>query len=567
MYLSLSVFEELLGGITMMSGQPVIILKEGTQRETGRSALHNNIAAALAIADAVRSTLGPYGMDKMLVDSLGDVTVTNDGATILKELEIEHPAAKMIVEVAKTQDSEVGDGTTTAVVLAGELLREAQELVDKNIHPTIVSTGYMGAKEAAEKILEGIAIETKGDSKYLQYVGLTSLSGKNVGGQNEFLADLAVKAVREVAEERDGRQYVDVKRIKVEKKHGASILSSELVQGVVIDKERVHPRMPELVDNAKIALITQALEIKKTEISSSIEVRDPMKLQQFLDEEEKEQRDMAEKLISAGANVVICEKGISDVVAYYLSKNKVYAVQRAKKSDMEALSKATGGRLVANLRDFSERDLGSAKKVEERKVAGDSMTFVTGCRNPKSVSVLLRGGTEHSVNDYERAFNDAVKSVAAAFEDGKVVAGGGSAEIEVAMRLRDQSTKVGGREQLAIIAFADALEHIPRVLAENAGKDPVDSMIELKSKHSGNREGAYFGVSADDGKIKDMTKAKVFEPLRVKRQAIASATEVACMILRIDDVVAAKKPEEKGGGSGGAGGMPGGMPPGMPTGM
>ena len=549
----------------MMSGQPVIILKEGTQRETGKTALHDNIKAALVIADAVRSTLGPYGMDKMLVDSLGEVTITNDGATILKELEVEHPAAKMIVEVAKTQDSEVGDGTTTAVVLAGELLKRAEELIDKNVHPTVITIGFTKAKEKAFEILDEIALELKkDDAKLLQQVAATSLTGKNIGGANSFIAELAVKSVKEVAEESDGQTKVDVKRIKVEKKHGGSVHDSELVQGVVLDKERAHPRMPERVEDARIALITQALEIKKTEISSSIEIRDPAKIQQFLDEEEREQREMAEKLVAAGANVVICEKGISDVVQYYLSKSHVYAVQRAKKSDMEALARATGGRLIANLRDLSKGDLGSAKLVEERKIAGDAMTFITGCKNPKSVTVLLRGGTEHAVNDYERAFNDAMRAAAIALEDGKIVTGGGSAEMEVALRLRDYCAKVGGREQLAVDAFAEAMEFIPRTLAENAGKDPVDTLIELKSKHGKKGEGVHYGVSADDGKIKDMLKEKVLEPLRVKKQAIASATEVASMILRIDDVVAAKRPEEKGKEmSGGSSGMPPGMPPGM----
>ncbi|MEM3851595.1 MAG: thermosome subunit beta [Methanomassiliicoccales archaeon] len=547
----------------MMSGQPVLILKEGSQRETGKTALHNNIKAATVIADAVRTTLGPYGMDKLLVDSLGDVTVTNDGATILKELEVEHPAAKMIVEVAKTQDSEVGDGTTTSVVLAGELLRRAEELVEKNVHPTVITSGYSKAAEKAREFLSQIAVNIDpSDKRMLANVAETALSGKNIGGANDYIADLAVRSVLAVAEDVNGEKRADIKRIKVEKKHGADVRSSELIEGVLIDKERAHPRMPELVEKAKVALITQALEIKKTEISSSIEIRDPTKIQAFMDEEEKEQKEMADRIIASGANVVICEKGISDVVQHYLARNGIYAVQRAKKSDMEALARATGGRLVANIRELSKSDLGEAGLVEERKVSSDAMTFVTKCRHPKSVSVLLRGGTEQSVNDYERAFNDAIHVVALVVEDGKVVPGGGAAEIEISMRLRKYSAEIGGREQLAVDAYATSLEYIPRTLAENAGKDPVDTLIDLKSRHS-KEAGRYDGISSDDGKIKDMVKAKVLEPLRVKRQAIASATEVASMILRIDDVVAAKRPtDEEKKGPGGQSGMPG-MPPGM----
>lgn len=548
-----------------MAGQPIIILKEGTERESGKSARQSNIAAAIAIADAVRSTLGPRGMDKMLVDSLGEVVVTNDGAKILKELEVEHPAAKMMVEVAKTQDNEVGDGTTTAVILAGELLKRAGELADKNVHPTVITAGYKLAEEKAFELLDKVAIDITADQTgLLKNVAETAISGKNVGGGNEYLAELSVKSVKMVAEKVGDGYSVDTDDIKIEKKHGASVSESEIVSGLVIDKERVHPRMPARVEDARIALITSALEIKKTEVSSSIQIKDPSLIQKFLDQEDETLREMADSIVAAGANVVICEKGISDTVQHYLAKAGIYAVQRAKKSDMEKLSRATGGKLVANIRDLGKSDLGKAKEVEQRKISNEEMTFITGCRNPKSVTVLLRGGTEHVVDELEAAFTDAMRVVAVAIEDGKVVAGGGSVETYISMRLRDYSSGVGGREQLAVEAFATALEYIPRTLAENSGLDPVDLLIELKSRHARAKGACYDGIAVEEGKIKDMLKAKVLEPIRVKRQAIASASEVANMILRIDDVIASKK-----GAGGSPGGMPpGGMPPGgMPPGM
>ncbi len=551
----------------MMAGQPIIILREGTERESGKSARQSNIAAAIAIADAVRSTLGPRGMDKMLVDSLGEVVVTNDGATILKELEVEHPAAKMLVEVAKTQDNEVGDGTTTAVILAGELLKRAGELADKNVHPTVITLGYKIAEDKAFKLLDEFAISVKPDDvQMLKNVAATAISGKNVGGGNEYLADLAVKSVRMVAEKVDDSYRVDTDNIKIEKKHGGSVSESEIISGFVIDKERVHPRMPSIVKEARIALITQALEIKKTEVSSSIQIKDPSQIQKFLDQEDETLKEMADQITSAGANVVICEKGISDSVQHYLAKAGIYAVQRAKKSDMEKLARATGGKLIANTRDLGKPDLGYAKEVEQRKISTEEMTFITGCKDPKSVTVLLRGGTEHVVEELEAAFTDAMRVVAVAVEDGKVVPGGGAVETHISMRLRDFSSSVGGREQLAVDAFATALEYIPRTLAENSGLDPVDLLLELKSRHSKGKGVCYDGISVEDGKIKDMLKLKVIEPVRVKRQAISSAAEVANMILRIDDVIASKKggagPGGAPPGAGGMGGM-GGMPPGM----
>ncbi len=544
----------------MLQGQPIIILREGTERESGKSARHGNIAAAIAIADAVRSTLGPSGMDKMLVDGLGEVVITNDGATILKELEVEHPAAKMLVEVAKTQDNEVGDGTTTAVILAGELLRRAETLVDKNVHPTVIAAGYTIAQDKATEFLEQMALKIdRTDLKALKNIAETAVTGKNVGGDTDYVADLAVRAVVAILDESSGKIKADTGNIKVEKKHGAAVSDSQLIQGIIIDKERVHSRMPQYVDDAKIALIGQALEVKKTEVSSSIQIRDPGKLQLFLDQEEQTLKEMADRITSVGANVVICEKGISDIVQHYLSKSGIFAVQRAKKSDMEKLAKATGGRIIANVRDIVDKDLGKAKRVEQKKVSEEDMTFVTGCKNPKSVTVLLRAGTEHVVEELERAFNDAIRVVSVAVEDGKMVPGGGAVEISLSLNLRSYASSVGGREQLAVEAFAEALEILPRTLAENAGLDPIDVLLELKTKHSAAGSKHLDGISIDDGKIKDMIKAKVLEPVRVKKQALASATEVAIMILRIDDVIAAKK---------GAGGMPpGGMPQGMPPGM
>lgn len=552
----------------MLQGQPIIILREGTERDTGKSARHNNIAAAIAVADAVRSTLGPSGMDKMLVDSMGEVVITNDGATIMKELEIEHPAAKMLVEVAKTQDNEVGDGTTTAVILAGELLKRSEKLVEMNVHPTVIAAGFKMAQEKATEMLLKMAIEVgRKDSKTLKSIAETAVTGKNVGGDTSLIADLAVRAVLSVVDDTGSAIRADTDNIKVEKKHGAAVSDSQLIQGIVIDKERVHPRMPEFVENANIALVNQALEIKKTEVSSSIQIKDPSQIQRFLDQEESSLKEMADTLIKSGANVVICEKGISDSVQHHLSKAGIYAVQRAKKSDLEKLAKATGGKIIANVRDITQKDLGHSARVEQRKVSDEDMTFVTGCRNPKSVTVLLRAGTEHVAEELERAFNDAIRVVAAAIEDGKMVPGGGAVEIALALKLRDYASSVGGREQLAVEAFAESLEILPRILAENAGLDPIDTILELKTRHSSKVSTHSEGISVDGGRIKDMVKSKVLEPVRVKKQVLSSATEVAIMILRIDDVIAAKK--GSGAGQPPQGGMPPGMGgmPGMPPGM
>jgi len=544
----------------MMGGQvPILVLKEGTERETGRGAQKKNIEVAKAIADAVRTTLGPKGMDKMLVDSLGDIVITNDGATILKEIDVAHPVGKMMVEVAKVQDTEVGDGTTTAVVLSGELLHKAEDLLEQNVHPTIITNGYRIAAEKALELLPELGIKVDTD-ELLKEIAMTAMTGKNVAEAKEYLADIAVKAVKAVAEEKDGKTVVNVDNVKVEKKQGGGIKDTELIDGVILDKEKVHPRMPKVVKDAKIALINTGFEVKKTEISAKIEITDPSQIQAFLDQEQEEIKKMVDKVKEVGANVVFCQKAIDDIAQHYMAKYGIYAVRRVKKSDMAKLAKATGAKIITNLDDLTPEDLGYAEIVEERKIGEDNMTFVRGCKNPKAVSILIRGGTEHVVDEAERALHDALKVVGVAMEDGYAVAGGGAAEIELALRLREFAPSVGGREQLAIEAFADALEIIPRTLAENAGMDAIDIIMKLKAEHQkGNK---HAGVDVIEGKISDMVEKKVIEPMRVKKQAIESATEVATMILRIDDVIASKRTEPPKGGQGGPGG-PGGMGGGM----
>ncbi len=539
----------------MMGGQvPILVLKEGTERETGRGAQKKNIQVAKAIADAVRTTLGPKGMDKMLVDSLGDIVITNDGATILKEIDVAHPVGKMMVEVAKVQDTEVGDGTTTAVVLSGELLKKAEELLDQNVHPTIITNGFRLAAEKALELLPELGIKVDND-ELLKEIAMTAMTGKNVGEAKEYLADIAVKAVKSIVEEKNGKKVVDIDNIKVEKKQGGGIKDTELIDGIVLDKEKVHPRMPKVVKNAKIALINTGFEVKKTEISAKIQINDPSQIQAFLEEEQNQIKKMVDKVKEVGANVVFCQKAIDDIAQHYMAKYGIYAVRRVKKSDMEKLAKATGGKIITNLEDLTSEDLGYAELVEERKIGEDNMTFVRGCKNPKAVSILVRGGTEHVVDEAERALHDALKVVAVAIEDGYAVAGGGATEIELALKIRDYAPSVGGREQLAIEKFADALEIIPRTLAENAGMDAIDVLMKLKAEHQNGKK--YMGVDVLEGKISDMLEKKVIEPLRVKKQAIESATEAATMILRIDDVIAAKRTEPKGP-KGGPEGMPGG---------
>ncbi|MFH1432167.1 MAG: thermosome subunit beta [archaeon] len=541
-----------------MSGQgqqPIFILPEGAFRDTGKSAQRSNIAAAKAVADAVRSTLGPKGMDKMLTDSLGDVVITNDGVTILEEMEIQHPAAKMIVEVAKTMDKEVGDGTTTATVLAGSLLKEAEFLLDQNIHPIMIARGYRIAKEKALEVLNRIATTvTVKDKKILEEIAMTAMTGKGAESSKDYLAKIAVDAVVSVADESNGKATVDLDNVKIEKKAGASTDQTELVKGLLIDKERVHSGMPKLVKNAKIALLDAALEIKESETDAQIRITDPSQMQAFVAQEEKMLKDMVEKVKKSGATVMFCQKGIDDLAQHYLSKAGIYAARRVKKSDMEALARATGARLVTNLDDLEAKDLGFAGIVEEKKIAGDEMTFIRECKDPKAVSILVRGGTEHVVDEVERAMKDAVGGVAAAIEVGKFVAGGGSPEAEVAKELRAYANKVGGREQLAVNAFANALEIIPRTLAENAGLDPIDILVELRAQHEKGKVGA--GVDVFTGKVEDMLAKHVAEPLKIKTQAISSASEAAEMILRIDDVIIASKLSGGGGMPGGMGGMP-----------
>lgn len=537
-----------------LGGTPILILKEGSERTRGKDAQSRNILAAKTIANSVKSTLGPKGMDKMLVDSMGDVVITNDGATILKEMDIEHPAAKMMVEIAKTQDNEVGDGTTSAVVIGGELLKRAEDLLEQEVHPTLIVTGYRLAAEKAYLVLKKMAKTVKpDDAKTLKKIATTSMTGKGAEVARELLTNLAVESVRAIAEP-GGR--VDTDHIKLEKKTGGSKEDTVLIKGMIVDKERVHSGMPKLVEDAKIALINTAMEIEKTEVDAKIEITSPDQMKAFLDEEENMLKSMVDKVTESGANVLFCQKGIDDLAQHYLAKAGVMAVRRVKESDMKKLASATGGKVLTTLEEIRPGDLGNAGIVEERKIGGDEMIFVENCQNPKSVSILLRGGTEHVVDELERGMYDALRVTACAVEDGKYVAGGGATEIELALRLREYAATVGGREQLAIQAFADAVEVIPRSLAENAGLDPIDVLVALRSEHeSGNK---YVGLDITKGEPGDMIKANVIEPLRIKTQAISSATESATMILRIDDVIASSA--QPGGGAPPGGGMPpGGM--------
>lgn len=531
---------------------PIFILKDGTQRTRGRSAQSNNIAAAKAVADAVRSTLGPKGMDKMLVDSMGDVVITNDGATILKEMDIDHPAAKMIIEVAKTQEQHCYDGTTSAVVLSGELLKRSEDLIEQNVHPTVICEGFRLAAEKAVELLENHGIATHNDDAVLTEVAKTALTGKSAGAVKSFMADICVRAVNAVGVIEDEERIVDLGDIKVEKRQGGSIKDSTLIDGILLDKERVHAGMPRSISNAKIALVNSAIEVKKTEVDAKIQITDPSQLALFLEEEENYIRGLVEKIQAAGATVLVCQKGIDELAQHYMAKAGIFAVRRAKKSDMEALSKATSGRIVTNLDDLSGDDLGHAAKVEERKIGESDMTFITGCPEAKSVSVLLRGGTEHVVDEIRRAFDDAVGVVSVAWEDGAVLTGGGSVLAALSRDLRTYAETVGGREQMAIEAFASALEIIPRTLAENAGLDPVTTLIELRKAHADGH--SHAGINVYEGGVVDMKEANVVEPMRVVEQAIQSATETAIMILRIDDVISSKG-VSMGGDMGGMGGM------------
>jgi len=534
---------------------PVLILKEGSRRTRGREAQHNNIMAARIIAEAVKSSLGPKGMDKMLVDSLGDVTITSDGRTILDEIDVEHPAAKMMVEVAKTQDDEVGDGTTTSVIVAGELLSKAEELIDKNVHPIVIIDGYRKAADRALEVLEKIAIPVDpADKEALKKVAMTSMASKIVSENREQLADIVVDAVLYVARKIGDEYRVDLDDIMVEKKPGESVTETKLIKGIVLDKEVVHSGMPKRVENAKIALLACPLEVEKTEFDAKINIDSPEAMEAFLKEEENMLRNMAEKVAAAGANVLICQKGIDDMAQHFLARKGILAVRRAKKSDMEKLAKATGGRIITNLDDLNSKDLGYAALVEERKIGDDKMVFIEGCKDPHSVAILIRGGTERIVDEAERSVHDALCVVRDVVREPKILAGGGAPEIEVARELREYAESLPGREQLAVQCFAEAIETVPVTLAENAGLDPIDILSGLRAAHE--KGETWAGVDVFEGKVNDMEKLEVYEPLAVKKQVIKSATEAATMILKIDDIIAAgrtKQPKMPPGGPGGYG--------------
>ncbi|MCW3981607.1 MAG: thermosome subunit beta [Candidatus Bathyarchaeota archaeon] len=541
--------------LTTQGGQPVLILKEGTGRRRGREAQRNNIMAARIIGEVLRSTLGPRGMDKMLIDSLGDITITNDGAAILDEVEVEHPAAKMMVEVAKTQDDMVGDGTTTSVVFAGELLKRAEELIEQSVHPLVVVSGYRKAAQRAVDLLNKVGIPVDLDDRAtLRKVALTSMGSKAVGAARETLADIAIDAVKQIAEKRGDKWVADIDNIQITKKEGKSLFDSQLIKGIIIDKEVVHAGMPKTITKAKIALLDTPLEVEKTEFSAEIRIKDPTQMQAFLDQETRMLQDMVKRVTASGANVLFCQKGIDDMAQHFLAKKGVLTARRVKQSDMEKLAKATGGRMVTNLEDIQAKDLGLAGQVQERKVGDDKMIFVEKCKSPHALAILIRAGLERMVDEAERAMHDALSVVSDVIENNKIVPGGGAIEEEMAKEVREFATTVGGREQLAIEAFADSLEIVPKTLAENAGLEPIDILVGLRSAHE-KRQGHLMGVNVFTGKIVNMVESGVVEPMAVKEQAIKSATEAASMILRIDDVIASSKPKEGGGG-----------PPGMPEG-
>ena len=534
---------------------PVLILKEGAARSRGRTALRNNIMAAKIIGEVLKSTLGPRGMDKMLVDSLGDVTITNDGATILKEIDVQHPAAKIVVEASKAQDNEVGDGTTSVSILSSELLKRAEELIEKKIHPTLVVTGYKRASEKALTLLDELGVSVNIDDRaMLKKIAMTAMGAKSINVARETLADIAIDAIGQIAEKRDDGWVVDVDQVQVTKKAGESIFDTRLVTGVILDKEVVHPGMPRSIKDAKIALIKSPLEVEKTEYSAEIRIKDPTMIKAFLDEETNMLHRMVQKIKDAGANFVACQKGIDDIAQYFMSKEGIMAVRRVKESDIEKLSRATGADMITNLDDLTVESLGYAEVVKEQKIGEDKMVFVEGCKNPKSGGILIRGGLERFVDEAERAMHDSLFVIADIYKSNKIVAGGGAIETEIAKRVRDYASQVGGKEQLAIEAFADALESIPITLAENAGFDPIDIMVDLKAAHS-KSEGIWTGVNVLGGGVTDLMNAGVVEPVVVKEQMIKSATEAASMVLRIDDMIASSKTPPMPGG------MPGGMPP------
>jgi len=533
---------------TTGSGQPVLILKEGTSRSRGKEAQRNNIMAARVIGEVLKTTLGPRGMDKMLIDSIGDITITNDGAAILNEMEVEHPAAKMMVEIAKTQDDMVGDGTTTAVVLASELLKKAEELLDQNIHPTILVSGYRKAAQKAIEVVNKTAVPVDiEDRETLRRVALTSMASKAVGPAKEHLAEIAIDAVKQIVEQRGDKKMADIDNIQLVKKTGKSLFETQLVTGIIVDKEVVHSGMPKKKEDGKIALLDCPLEIEKTEFSAEIRIRDPTQMKAFLDQETKMLKEMVDKIKASGADVVFCQKGIDDMAQHFLAKEGIIAARRVKQSDMEKLARASGGRIITDLGDLSSQDLGAAGLVEERKIGEDKMIFVEKCKDPHSVAILIRAGLERMVDEAERAMNDALSVVSDVVENNKIVAGGGAVEVEVAKELRKHATKVGGREQLAVEAFADAVETVPRTLAENAGLEPIDIIVELRAAHEKADGSQYKGVDVFTGKVENTYEKGVIEPVIVKEQAIKSAAESAAMILRIDDVIAATKPREAPG--------------------
>ena len=554
---------------TQAGGIPIMVLKEGSKRSRGREAQHGNITAAKVVAESVRSALGPKGMDKMLVDNFGDVTITNDGRTILDEMDIQHPAAKMMVEVAKTQDKEAGDGTTSSVIVAGELLNRAEELIDKNIHPTIIIEGYKLASEKALEVLEKIAIkvDAKTQGEYLKKVATTAMGSKIVSEYKDYLADITVKAMLAVAEKTADGMKADVDDVKVEKKTGLSLADTSLIKGIVLDKEIVHSGMPKRVEKAKIALLDASLENEKPEYDAKINIESPAQIEAFLKQEEEMLKAMVEKIVTSGANVVICQKGIDDMAQHFMSRKGIIAIRRAKRSDMEKLQRATGGKILSNIDSLTKADLGEAALVEERRTGDDKMTYVEGCKNPKSVTILIRGGSQRLTAEAERSIHDALCVIKDLIEDPRVLAGGAAPELEMANALKNYAQTLSGREQFAVRIYAESLETIATVLAENAGLDPVDLITQLRAAHEKGQ--IWAGIDIITGKVGDMTKLNICEPLVVKKQIIKSATEAASMILKIDDIISTAKmkapPMPPGGGMpggmgmGGMGGMPGGM--------
>lgn len=549
-----------LSSPTQAGGVPILVLKEGTNRSRGKEAQHTNITAAKIVGESVRSALGPKGMDKMLVDNFGDVTITNDGRTVLDEMDVQNPAAKMMVEVAKAQDNEAGDGTTSAVIIAGELLSKGEELLDKNLHPTVIIDGYRLAQEKALETIEKIALPVDlSSSSYLKKAAITSMASKLVAEYKEYLADIVVNAMLAVAEKTPTGYKADVDDVLVEHKTGESLKDTSLINGIVIDKEIVHSGMPKRIENAKIALLDTSLENEKTEYDAKLNIETPQQIEAFLNQEEAMLRAMTDKIVAAGANVVICQKGIDDMVQHFLSRKGIVAIRRAKKSDMERLAKATGGSVVSNLEALTAKDLGEAALVEERKIAEDKMTFIEGCKHPKAVTILIRGSSPRMNKETERSLHDALCVVRDLLREPKIVAGGSAPEMEMAKEIRKFAESQSGREQLAVKAFADALEVIAVTLTENAGLDPIDILTDLRARHD--KGETWAGIEVLSGKVQDMSKADVFEPVAVKKQILKSAAEAAMMILKIDDVIASEKmtPPPGGPGMGGMGGGMGGM--------